>query len=71
MFIFKKYKFSNFNTNSVTNMSRMFFGCSSLNNIDLSNFNTDNVSNMCCMFAGCSSVKNIDLSNFKEETFWN
>ena len=42
----------------------MFYGCSSLINIDLSNFNTNNVTNMNRMFFGCSSLKNIDLSNF-------
>ena len=42
----------------------MFYGCSSLTNINLSSFNTNNVTNMRCMFSGCSSLTNIDLSNF-------
>ena len=45
-------------------MGCMFYGCSSLNNIDLSNFNTNNVTNMKGLFYGCSSLNNIDLSNF-------
>ena len=42
----------------------MFYGCSSLTNIDLSNFNTNNVTNMSGMFYKCSSLKEINLSNF-------
>ena len=42
----------------------MFYGCSSLTNIDLSNFNTNNVTDIGCMFNGCSSLNNIDLFNF-------
>ena len=42
----------------------MFWGCSSLINIDLSNFNTNNVTDMDAMFANCSSLTYIDLSNF-------
>ena len=42
----------------------MFYGCSSLKEINLSNFNTNNVINMSCMFYGCSSLKEINLSNF-------
>ena len=40
-------------------MSRMFFGCSSLKEINLSNFNTDNVNDMSCMFYECSSLKKL------------
>ena len=35
----------------------MFYGCSSLTNINLSNFNTNNVTNMSWMFDECSSLK--------------
>ena len=45
-------------------MYKMFYGCSSLTNIDLSNFNTNNVTDMSWMFSECSSLTNIDLSNF-------
>ena len=38
-------------------MRAMFYGSSSLNNLDLSNFNTQNVIDMSCMFEGCSSLK--------------
>ena len=67
MFIFNKYNLSNFNTNNVTNMSDMFYGCSSLINIDLSNFNTNNVTDMNDMFNGCSSLiqYNVIVSDIK------
>ncbi len=37
---------SNFSTNNVTDMEYMFYGCISLNSINLSNFNTNNVTNI-------------------------
>ena len=52
----------------------MFYGCSTLNNIDLSNFITNNVTDMKCMFDGCSFITNINLSNFNTNNFtdmWN
>ena len=55
-----KYTFKN----NLTNTTLMFYGCSSLNNINLSNFNTNNVTLMNGMFYGCSSLNNINLSNF-------
>ena len=45
-------------------MNCMFYGCSSLTNINLSNFNTNKVTDMGCMFDRCSSLTNINLSNF-------
>ena len=46
----------------INDCTGMFFGCSSLANIDLSSFNAKEVSNMCEMFAGCSKLTNVDLS---------
>ena len=54
----------NFNTSKVTNMSHMFFNCSSLTSLDLSSFNTSNVTDMSDMFDNCSSLTNLDLSSF-------
>ena len=48
---------SNFNTQSVTDMSWMFSGCNSLKSLDLSNFNTQNVTDMYDMFDRCKSLK--------------
>ena len=55
---------STLDTSEVTNMQRMFMGCSSLTSLDLSNFDTSNVTNMAPMFMGCSSLTSLDLSNF-------
>ena len=45
-------------------MSGMFYGCSSLKELNLNNFNTNNVTNMSGMFDGCSSLKELNLINF-------
>ena len=45
-------------------MCRMFYGCSSLIELNLSNFNTNKVTNMSYMFYRCSSLKELNLSNF-------
>ena len=45
-------------------MSGMFYGCSSLKELNLNNFNTNNVTNMRYMFYGCSSLKELNLNNF-------
>ena len=47
----------------LTNISFLFYGCSSLASIDLSSFNTTNVTNMSIMFSKCSSLKSVDLSS--------
>ena len=46
-------------TDSVTNMSNMFYNCSSLTTLDVTGFNTQNVTNMDGMFTGCSGLKTI------------
>ena len=42
----------------------MFYGCNSLESIDLSYFNTSLVRDLREMFFNCTSLKSIDLSNF-------
>ena len=54
---------NNFNTSKVTDMENMFYGCSSLVNLDLSSFNTSKVTTMEDMFAN-SPLTRLDLSNF-------
>jgi surface protein len=51
-------------TSSVADMSRMFYRCSSLHDLDLSSFNTSNVTNINSMFSGCTSLENLNLLNF-------
>ena len=41
----------------------MFYGCSSLKEINISNFNTNNATDMSGMFYGCSSLKEINILN--------
>ena len=51
------------NTENVTNMSDMFYHCSTLTSLDLSNFNTAKVTNMEEMFIGCSALTTIYVSD--------
>ena len=46
-------------------MNGMFYGCSSLKELNLNNFNTNNVTNMRFMFSFCSSLKKLNHNNFK------
>ena len=55
-----KFKFNKI----LTNMSYMFYGCSSLKSINLSSFNANKVNNMNSMFQKCCSLKSLDLSSF-------
>ncbi|MCD7950135.1 MAG: DUF285 domain-containing protein [Erysipelotrichaceae bacterium] len=53
-----------FCTSSVTDMSDMFWSCSSLTSLDLSSFDTSNVTDMSDMFYNCKSLNSLNLSNF-------
>lgn len=61
----------NLNTSEVTDMSNMFWGCSSLTAIDVSGFNTENVENMSGMFFYCSKLTELNLSNFDTKNVTN
>ena len=54
-------------------MSYMFFGCSSLKELNLNNFNTNNITNMSYMFEGCLDELKLKIKsqfkNFEEEAF--
>ena len=58
---------NNLNTEKVTDMSEMFFGCTSLKDLNLSNLNTKNVTNMAGMFNRCTNLTNLNLTNFNTE----
>ena len=45
-------------------MNSMFYGCKSLNNLDIDNFDVSNVTIMSYIFGGCSNLTSLDLSNF-------
>ena len=52
------------NTKKVTDMSCMFFNCSSLTSLDVTHFNTANVTDMMSMFSNCSSLTSLDVTHF-------
>ena len=54
----------NLKTDNVTDMSWMFYNCSSLASLDVSGFNTANVTDMRFMFCHCSGLTSLDLSGF-------
>ena len=72
---FKSINFTRFYRKNITDMSYMFYGCSSLNEINLNNFNTNNVTNMRSMFSGCLDELKLKIKsqfkNIKEEAFKN
>ena len=51
-------------TSLVENMSMMFRGCSSLQELDLTSFDTSKVTNMYSMFNDCSNLQELDVSEF-------
>ena len=57
--------------NNITNMSGMFFNCTSLKEIDIHKLKTNNVTNMSYMFDNCSSLKELNLENFKTNNVTN
>ena len=61
----------NLRTDNVIDMEGMFYGCSSLTNLDLSGFKTDNVRNVYAMFKGCTNLTNLDVSGFKTDNVTN
>ena len=50
---------------SPTNMNGLFYGCKSLQNIDLSVFDTTNTTDMGRLFYGCTNLKGLDVSHLK------
>ena len=55
------------NTEKATDMSNMFYSCSSLTSLDVTHFNTANVTDMSNMFYSCSSLTSLDVSHFNTE----
>ena len=55
------------NTEKATDMSNMFYRCSSLTSLDVTHFNTANVTDMSNMFYSCSSLTSLDVSHFNTE----
>lgn len=54
----------NLHTDSVTNMQRLCYGCTSLASFDFSKLNTKSVTNFQYMFYQCTSLTTADISTF-------
>ena len=59
------------NTENVTNMSGMFWGCAALTTLDVSHFDTQNVTDMSYMFSSCSALTTLDVSKFDTKNVTN
>ena len=59
--------FKMFYRTNITNMSRMFFRCTGLKEVNLYRFVTDNVTDMSCMFTGCKFLKRISNAKFNTQ----
>ena len=59
-----KIDLSGLNTKNVTNMTFMFYDCSSLIHLNISNLDTSKVTDMSFMFYNCRLLENIDLRSF-------
>ena len=59
--------------NNVTNMSKMFYKCSSLSYLpDISRWNTNNITNMSYIFCGCLSLLSLpDISIWNTNNVYN
>ena len=53
-----------FDMSKVTNMSGMFYNCSSLTDLYLAIFNTSNVKDISNMFFNCNSLRTLNISSF-------
>ena len=54
----------NLDTSAVTDMSRMFSGCSKLTLLDLSSFKTSRVTDMKAMFLNCSNLVSLNVKGW-------
>ena len=60
----KTLDLSDWDTTSVTSMSRMFYGCSSLSTLDISGWDTSSVINMYGVFYLCENLSSLDVSEW-------
>ena len=52
----------NLNTGLVESMYKMFYGCTSLESVDISSFVTAGVKDMSWMFVGCEALKEVNMN---------
>ena len=50
---------SNLDTNNVTNINHMFYGCNNLTTLDVSGFNISNINTLSYIFSSCTSLSEI------------
>lgn len=62
---------SNLDTSKFTDMSYMFFYCTSISNIDVSRWNVGNVTSMQGMFNGCTSLKSLNVEGWNTSSVSN
>ena len=62
---------SNLDTSKFTDMSYMFFGCTSISNIDVSRWNVGNVTNMNGLFYGCTSLNSLNIEGWNTSSVSN
>ena len=59
------------NTVNVKDMSRMFYNCRSLKELDLNELKTDNVTNIAAMFYNCTGLTTLNLSGLNTSNVTN
>ena len=59
------------NTENVTDMGYMFYGCSALTSLDVTHFNTEKVTDMGSMFYYCSKLTSLDVTKLNTENVKN
>lgn len=55
---------NSFDTSGAVYLDQMFYGCSSLKNVDLSGIDTENAETLDFFFAGCAGLTTVDVSSF-------
>lgn len=55
---------SNLDTSKFKNMSYMFYGCTSISNIDVSRWNVGNVTDMAGLFCNCTSLTSLNIEGW-------
>lgn len=55
---------SHFHTSNVTDFSKVFYSCGSLESLNLSNWDTSKATTFAGMFTGCGSLKNVDFTGW-------
>ena len=60
---------SKFDTQNVTNLSRVFYDCKNLVEVDVSNFSLDNTTDLSATFFGCEKLSRIVIKLINNDLF--